>query len=213
MAALVLAALLGVAPAPCTGAEWAAPGADPVARRAAELEGLLAGLARAPLLDQLRAVNRHFNSFRYRSDRDLWGQEDHWATPEELLRAGAGDCEDLAIAKYFALRRLGIPAERLRITYVRDRRRRGSHMLLAYLGEPHGPLLLDTHREVPMPAGLRPGLIPVYGFNERQVVVGVPGGGERVFAHAGRWRLRAWERLLDRRGRGSAAAPDGILAF
>ncbi len=32
-----------------------------------------------------------------------------------MLVKGAGDCEDYSIAKYFTLRRLGIPSEKLRV--------------------------------------------------------------------------------------------------
>ena len=34
------------------------------------------------------------------------------------MGTGGGDCEDYAIAKYFSLIKLGIPDEKLRITYV-----------------------------------------------------------------------------------------------
>jgi predicted transglutaminase-like cysteine proteinase len=63
---------------------------------------------------QLLRVNRYINSVRYLSDERNWGQVDYWASPEELFGRG-GDCEDYAIAKYFSLRGLGIPAERLRV--------------------------------------------------------------------------------------------------
>ncbi len=47
------------------------------------------------------------------------GQKDYWATPEETLRGFKGDCEDIAIAKYFSLLRQGIPLNDcdLRICY------------------------------------------------------------------------------------------------
>lgn len=64
-------------------------------------------------LAALEPVNRFFNALAYARDRDLWGVEDYWASPTELLRAGAGDCEDFAIAKYLTLRQMGVPAERL----------------------------------------------------------------------------------------------------
>jgi predicted transglutaminase-like cysteine proteinase len=68
---------------------------------------------------RLEAVNRFFNRHvRWRSDAELWGQDDFWATPLQLLARGAGDCEDYAVAKYAALRAAGVPAERLRLVYV-----------------------------------------------------------------------------------------------
>ncbi|MCO4759724.1 MAG: phosphoglycerate kinase, partial [Oceanospirillaceae bacterium] len=41
------------------------------------------------------------NSATYRSDRQLFGVEDHWSAPAEFIRRGQGDCEDFAIAKFF----------------------------------------------------------------------------------------------------------------
>ena len=66
---------------------------------------------------KLGEVNRFFNrTVRFTDDIRLWQQNDYWATPIETLVKGAGDCEDYSIAKYFTLRRLGIPSEKLRIT-------------------------------------------------------------------------------------------------
>lgn len=66
-------------------------------------------------------VNQFFNSrIRFVDDMTVLGQEDYWATPVEALRKkGAGDCEDYALAKYFTLRELGVPASQLRITYYK----------------------------------------------------------------------------------------------
>ena len=71
---------------------------------------------------QIRMVNEFFNrNIVYRSDQELWGSEDHWATPLEALGRAGGDCEDYSIAKYASLRMLGIPDSRLRLFYVHAR--------------------------------------------------------------------------------------------
>ena len=50
-------------------------------------------------------VNDFFaRNLRYRTDIQLWQQNDYWATPLETLGKGFGDCEDYAIAKYINLR-------------------------------------------------------------------------------------------------------------
>ncbi|EHV5557996.1 transglutaminase-like cysteine peptidase [Vibrio parahaemolyticus] len=59
-----------------------------------------------------------YNRIIYTQDMTLWGQKDYWATPEETLRRFKGDCEDIAIAKYFSLLRQGMPSERLRLVYL-----------------------------------------------------------------------------------------------
>ena len=63
------------------------------------------------------AVNR---AVVYRADADLWGTEDHWATADETFARGAGDCEDIAVAKMQALRRLGFEDRDLYLSVGRD---------------------------------------------------------------------------------------------
>ncbi|OYT95711.1 MAG: hypothetical protein CFE49_11245 [Pseudomonas sp. PGPPP3] len=117
--------------------------------------------------DKLEAVNRLINrSVAYVSDQQAWGQDDYWATPEETLRLGQGDCEDFAIAKYFALLKLGVAVERLRLTYVKALGRNSAHMVLAYYPSPNAqPLILDNLNSQILPAAARRDLLPVYAFN------------------------------------------------
>jgi predicted transglutaminase-like cysteine proteinase len=77
------------------------------------------------------AVNRAVNlSIRPVSDWKQYGLEDYWAAPFTTLGSGAGDCEDYAIVKYFALRMSGISADSLRLVIVRDIRRRTKHAVV-----------------------------------------------------------------------------------
>lgn len=101
-------------------------------------------IRRAPALeaDRLAAVNRFFNGLRQQDDRITWGVADYWATPLELLRAGAGDCEDFAIGKYLTLLEMGVPRERLRLAVARTRSRAGrieAHLVLIYREGPGTP--------------------------------------------------------------------------
>ena len=41
---------------------------------------------------KLELVNDFFNQITYGSDLDIWGQEDYWATPLEMLSIGGADC-------------------------------------------------------------------------------------------------------------------------
>lgn len=117
--------------------------------------------------DKLTAVNRFFNrQIRFVDDIRLWGVNDYWATPVEMLVKGAGDCEDYSIAKYFTLRRLGVPADRLRITYVKALNYNQAHMVLTYYASPGAePLVLDNLINDIKPASQRRDLLPVYAFN------------------------------------------------
>jgi predicted transglutaminase-like cysteine proteinase len=117
--------------------------------------------------DKLSAVNRFFNrQIRFTDDIRLWKQNDYWATPVEALVKGAGDCEDYSIAKYFTLRRLGIPSDKLRITYVKALNYNQAHMVLTYYASPGAePLVLDNLVNEIKPASQRRDLLPVYAFN------------------------------------------------
>lgn len=115
---------------------------------------------------QLEAVNRFFNKRHFRSDLAHWGESDYWATPVEFLATDAGDCEEYANAKYMTLRAMGVPDERMRITYVDARHLNQAHMVLAYYPEPGAePLLLDNLVDSIQPASQRQDLTPVYSFN------------------------------------------------
>ena len=96
---------------------------------------LLRGLEAETRLRQVRAINEFVNRWRYKADADNYGKRDHWATPLEFLRR-SGDCEDYAIAKYESLRRLGLPADPLRLVVVQDTVRDLPHAVLAvYLAD------------------------------------------------------------------------------
>lgn len=100
------------APARCLAPMRACPGG-------ASWSDLIAELRGRPLRDQLEAVNRFMNHSPYILDPDNWGVPDYWATPTEFF-AKDGDCEDYAISKYLALKRLGLPTEAMRIIVLQD---------------------------------------------------------------------------------------------
>lgn len=89
----------------------------------------LAGLQGKPLMDKLAEVNDYMNQHRYITDPVNWGVPDYWEIPREFLTRD-GDCEDYAIAKYFSLRHLGVPADMLRLVVLQDENLRVPHAIL-----------------------------------------------------------------------------------
>lgn len=144
---------------------------------------------------KLTAVNRFFNrQLRFVDDNQNWHQNDYWATPIEALIKGAGDCEDYAIAKYFTLRRLGIPSEKLRITYVKALRYNQAHMVLTYYDTPNTmPLVLDNLIGEIRPASQRKDLLPVYAFNAEGLYLPGAAGDKRAGDSK---KLSRWQDLL-----------------
>jgi predicted transglutaminase-like cysteine proteinase len=119
----------------------------------------------------LRSVNRFFNRVQSVTDLAHWGVEDYWATPSETLASNGADCEDYAIAKYFTLKELGVPISRLRLVYAKTWHSRNAHLVLAYYPEPRAdPLILDNLEGNIRPASDRPDLIPVYTFNDEDLL-------------------------------------------
>ncbi|WP_177431637.1 cysteine protease LapG [Pseudomonas huaxiensis] len=145
--------------------------------------------------ERLEVVNQFFNrQLRYEEDIDLWHEVDYWATPIQSLIKGAGDCEDYAIAKYFSLRRLGIPADKLRITYVKALRQNRAHMVLTYYSSPDAmPLVLDSLIDAIKPASQRTDLLPVYAFNGEGLWLTGAAGNKKV---GDTKRLSRWQDLL-----------------
>lgn len=80
--------------------------------------------------DQLDDVNRFLNLFDYVPDTVNWGGIDYWETPREFFLKG-GECKDYSISKYFTLRILGWPADRLWIIILQDMNLNVAHAVLA----------------------------------------------------------------------------------
>ena len=139
---------------------------DDALERVQDWQQLLNTSHTLPIDEKLYQVNNFFNELEFVDDIDHWGKDDYWATPVEFLATEGGDCEDFVIAKYFSLKELGVPAEKLRLMYVTATRLRQAHMVLAYYEEPNSvPLVLDNINRRILPASRRRDLLPVYSFN------------------------------------------------
>ncbi|MDU4840908.1 MAG: transglutaminase-like cysteine peptidase [Leclercia adecarboxylata] len=172
--------------------------ATPTARqRIDDWAALLNNPAQGTIQDKLKQVNQFFNArMAFRDDIVVWKQQDYWATPIEFLRKGAGDCEDFALAKYFTLREMGVPANQLRITYVKALELNQAHMVVTWYSTPTAiPLVLDNLKTAILPATQRTDLLPVYAFNGEGLWLPQSGGNKRVGDSK---RLSRWQDLLTR---------------
>lgn len=143
----------------------------------------------------LRRVNLFFNEVPYRTDQEGWGVPDYWATPVEMLGVNAADCEDYAIAKYLTLKEIGLPIDRMRITYVRALELGVTHMVLAYYPTPFAdPLILDNLTQSIRKASSRSDLKPVFSFNDDDLWTSPTGPGRK----GGGSQVRLWRGLLDK---------------
>ena len=205
---------IGVLAAVIVGLSVAAPDLDRMQQVARERYGAAAAesvaawrrmVADAAALDEperLQRVNMFFNRRTvFEDDIVVWQQQDYWATPLETLSKGAGDCEDFSIAKYMSLRVLGIPAEKLRLIYVRASigapggGMSQAHMVLGYYPSPEAePLVLDNLIGDIRSASRRPDLFPVFSFNSEGLWV----GGANTSSADPTARLSRWRSVLER---------------
>lgn len=161
-------------------------------------------------VEKLRQVNAFINRVEFVNDIDHWGVEDYWATPLQLLTSNGGDCEDFSIAKYFTLRQMGIPADRLRLTYVKALKLNQAHMVLTYFQTPNAdPLVLDNLVAEIQTSSNRNDLQPVYSFNAEGLWLSRTRGNEQ---HLGKpERLSRWKEVVARISM-EQMLPDGLLA-
>ena len=170
---------------------------DQAYRRGLAINKLLVELEGQGIQKQLAEVNRFFNQFEYQEDRVQWGKQDYWATPGEFLGTQKGDCEDFVIAKYFALRKLGVPDERLYLTYVKALKQNVAHMVLSYFPTPTSiPQILDNYNPVIVSADKRGDLLPVYSFNAKSLFLTNASAGLGKSLPTNKIKNSKWQKLL-----------------
>ena len=174
--------------------DWLSPdkASSEVSRKLA-YDTMISSSAGLPSSAKLKAVNQFFNEkILYQTDMQAWGKKDYWATPSETLSKGAGDCEDFAIAKYYALKQLGIDETKLKIVYVRSNQFKDPHMVLAVTPKPGGdPLILDNIAKNILTLSNRTDLTPVYAFNDSGLYMP---NDETLMA--GPERLSKWQNVM-----------------
>ena len=160
-------------------------------------DNLIRSATGRPDSDALAPVNRFFNDrIRYASDFETWGTGEYWATPDELMEKGQGDCEDFAVAKFFTLKWIGVDEDKLNLVYCRIAPGDRPHVTVGYLADADAPLILDSVTEEILPAHERADLNLIMGFNSRGIWVFK--GGVRHFVSTSAKRVRPWRELQKR---------------
>ena len=182
-----------------------AVGFDPGRHRMESWYELMREKREVPESQKLEAVNSFFNRLEFVEDLIHWGKVDYWASPQEMLVSNGGDCEDFATAKYFTLRQLNIPDEKMRLVYVKSLKLNQPHMVLGYYAEPGtDPLVLDNFTDSILPSSERTDLLPIYSFNGQGFWLTRKRGSQRL---GGPERLSLWQELRSRFNREVIAAP------
>lgn len=103
--------------------------------------GVTGGLGERETLERInRWVNRRIT---YKPDSSRGVANDYWATAEQTISRGQGDCEDYAILKMQMLIAAGIAPDRVKLVLLRDLVANADHALLLVQSQ-DGKLVLDN---------------------------------------------------------------------
>jgi predicted transglutaminase-like cysteine proteinase len=124
--------------------------------------------------EQLDDVNRFVNRFDYVPDTVNWGGIDYWETPREFFLKG-GECKDFSISKYFSLRILGWPPDRLWMIVLQDMNLNVTHAVLAARLDGKTMILDNQVAELVDQLRIRH-YRPIFGLSESGWVIYRPNG-------------------------------------
>lgn len=118
--------------------------------------------------DLLARVNQWVNrEIAYVNDDRNYRQRDFWATAEQTIARGKGDCEDFAILKMQMLRAAGIDADRMKLVLLRDLAANADHAFLLVQTEA-GKLVLDNVTDRLYDGSRANAVRPVLSFSENR---------------------------------------------
>jgi predicted transglutaminase-like cysteine proteinase len=118
--------------------------------------------------ERLQAANEGINALLpYANDEDVYGVGDYWATLQESMARGRGDCEDIAIAKMWLLNAAGVDLSNMRLVVLKDTLRNLDHAVLSVVEDGHQYVLDNTAWKVGRADWMR-GYRPIYALSAQQ---------------------------------------------
>ena len=116
----------------------------------------------------LARVNQWVNrEIAYVNDDRNYRQRDFWATAEQTIARGKGDCEDFAILKMQMLRAAGVDAERMKLVLLRDLAANADHAFLLVQTDA-GKVVLDNVTDRLYDGSQSNAVRPVLSFSENR---------------------------------------------
>jgi len=127
--------------------------------------GLVKDLRPQNRLRQIITVNRWFNRLQYKHDEYAYNKLDHWADTAEMLKS-RGDCEDMALGKYYTLRQLGFTPDELKVAMVFDRLTNTHHSVVMIYTD-GTRYMMDINSDDTDPSPMEYRYKSIYSFNEK----------------------------------------------
>jgi predicted transglutaminase-like cysteine proteinase len=124
-----------------------------------------AGLDEKELLSRVNQwVNREI---AYVNDDRNYNQRDFWATAEQTIARGRGDCEDFAILKMQMLRAAGVRPDRMKLVLLRDLAANADHAFLLVQTDA-GKVVLDNMTDRLYDGAQANSVRPILSFSENR---------------------------------------------
>ena len=118
--------------------------------------------------DLLTRVNQWVNrEIAYVNDDRNYRQRDFWATAEQTIARGSGDCEDFAILKMQMLRAAGVDTRRMKLVLLRDLAANADHAFLLVQTDA-GKVVLDNVTDRLYDGSQSNAVRPVLSFSENR---------------------------------------------
>ncbi|MHA4838940.1 transglutaminase-like cysteine peptidase [Sphingopyxis sp. MSC1_008] len=118
--------------------------------------------------DLLARVNQWVNrEIAYVNDDRNYRQRDFWATAEQTIARGKGDCEDFAILKMQMLRAAGVDAGKMKLVLLRDLAANADHAFLLVQTDA-GKVVLDNVTDRLYDGSQSNAVRPVLSFSENR---------------------------------------------
>ena len=162
------------------------------------LERLIAKASTMHDTEKIALVHRFFeDNIEWRPDLCEYSVAEYWATPAEVMERKAGDCEDIAIAKYFTLKEAGMTDDQLKIVYGQICKEDTwvPHMVLMCHSW-DGQIILDNVNNKIMPENSRWDFISILAFNLSGIWIFKNGHPKLITTNCK--RLKKWRELIER---------------
>ena len=115
-------------------------------------------------MEKAKAITAFFNRWPYKTDQAVYKVTDYWATPAEFMK-NSGDCEDYSITKFYALMKLGVDPDNIRIVALKDTIRNLAHAVLVVYIE-NDAYVLDNLTDMVLTHTRYMHYLPQYSVNE-----------------------------------------------
>ena len=121
-------------------------------------------------LEKILSIHEFFNdTVEYRTDQEMYGENDVWMALADVLKTGNGDCEDIALAKYYTILMALNAGENpdVRVVILLEKKNKLSHSVMVVRTD-RQTITLDNNPDAKMTDYFNyQNIVPVYSMTEK----------------------------------------------